>query len=149
MTEEMLIDSRKKAEAAVADMPEGELRTAAFSVILTHLLSGKGTGVNPGGQASPAPSKPLGGKPASKARTSATGARTGLAARLLGLRDDGFFAAQRSLGEVRDELKKHGWHYPLTSLSGPMQGLVRDRELRREHVAEGEGKKKVWKYSNR
>lgn len=34
-----IIQARKNAEQAVADMPEGELRTKAFEVILKHILS--------------------------------------------------------------------------------------------------------------
>lgn len=149
MTDEMLKDARKRAEAAVADMLAGELRTAAFSVILTHLLSGEEAATNPGGKTIQKPSKPASGQATLKTEKSVSGGRKGLGGRLLGLRQDGFFADQKSLVEVRDELKKHGWHYPLTSLSGPMQQLVRGRELRREQVSEGSGKKKVWKYSNR
>ncbi len=36
-----LIEIRKQAEAAVHDMPEGELKTKAFETILTHLLFGR------------------------------------------------------------------------------------------------------------
>jgi hypothetical protein len=62
------------------------------------------------------------------------------------LRDEGFFKTQKAIGEVREELKAHGWHYPLTTLSGRLQALVQQRQLRRERGVQG--KKKVWKYSN-
>lgn len=66
--------------------------------------------------------------------------------RILVLRREGFFATQHTLSEVRSELASHGWHYPLTTLSGRLQALVQQRLLRREKVREG--RKKVWKYSN-
>jgi hypothetical protein len=42
-----------------------------------------------------------------------------------------FFAQPKGIGEVRTELADLGHHYPTTSLSGPLQGLVRKRKLRR------------------
>lgn len=66
--------------------------------------------------------------------------------RILALRGDGFFGAQRAISEIRTELATRGWHYPLTTLSGRLQALVQQRHLRREKVKEG--RKKVWRYSN-
>ena|ERR1700693_112124 len=66
--------------------------------------------------------------------------------RILALRGDAFFAAQRTISEIRTELATRGWHYPLTTLSGRLQTLVQQRHLRREKVKEG--RKKVWRYSN-
>ena len=66
--------------------------------------------------------------------------------RILAIRGDGFFAAQRTISEVRTELATRGWHYPLTALSGRLQTLVQQRQLRREKVKEG--RKKIWRYSN-
>jgi hypothetical protein len=66
--------------------------------------------------------------------------------RILLLREEGFFAVPRAISEVKAELQAHGWIHPMTALSGPLQSLVRERELRR--VKEGGGKKKGWKYVN-
>ena len=71
---------------------------------------------------------------------------TSCSTRILALGGEGFFAAQRTIAEVRSELASHGWHYPLTTLSGRLQSLVQQRSLRRERVKDG--RKKVWKYSN-
>ena len=38
LTAEKLKEVRKKAQDAVADMPDGELKTKAFEVFLQHLL---------------------------------------------------------------------------------------------------------------
>ena len=65
-------------------------------------------------------------------------------ARVLSLREEGFFDQQRSLGAIRDELQIHGWIYQLTALSGTVQTLVQKRELRRTLVSNG--KKKVYCY---
>ncbi len=76
----------------------------------------------------------------------ASSSESSCSGRMLALRDDGFFAAQRSISEIRMELAKHGWHYPLTTLSGRLQALVQRRHLRREKVKDG--RKKAWRYSN-
>jgi hypothetical protein len=42
-----------------------------------------------------------------------------------------FFTKPKSIGEVRSRLADLGHHYPMTSLSGPLQGHARKRKLRR------------------
>jgi len=59
------------------------------------------------------------------------------------LRGEGFFKSKRTIGDVRQELETNGHIYPVTSLSGPLLGLVRSRDLGR--VKED----KVWKYVHR
>jgi len=133
MTDDPLVQARKRAERAVEGMDQGPLKIAAFQTILAKLLADSG----PGAEVQRAPAK----APAS------TGKRAGtLTGRVLGITSEGFFKTQRSLGEVREALGSRGWHYPLTTLSGVMQALVRQRQLRRERV--NVGKKMVWKYSN-
>ncbi len=55
---------------------------------------------------------------------------------------DGYFKAKREIGAVRDKLEERGHIYPVTSLSGPLLRLVKNKELRR--IKEGG----VWKYVN-
>lgn len=137
MDAKKLVELRKQAEKAVAEMPDGDLKVKAFEVILTHLLGG--TTVAPGPSVrTEDESKSTGGK-----ETTSTRSTKG---RILVLQDEGFFKNQRTIGEVREELRAHGWHYPLTALSGPLMGLVQKRRLRRERATQG--KKKIWKYSN-
>jgi hypothetical protein len=135
---ENLVEIRKRAQEAVADMPEGDLKTKAFEVILQHLLSSAASATShetastpriAAGQSRPAPKKPGTTK-----------------SRILLLKDEGFFAVPRALIEVRSELQAHGWILPRTTLSGPLQALVQVRELRR--IKESHAKKKVWKYVN-
>lgn len=136
-----IIELRKQAERAVAEMPDGDLKVKAFEVILGHLLSGTGPSApkTEGAQASARRSRPAGAtREASPARS--------ISGRILVLRDEGFFKNQKTIGEVREELRAHGWHYPLTTLSGRLQGLVQQRKLRRERATQGN--KKLWKYSN-
>ena len=147
LTAEHLKLAREAAESAVADMREGELKVAAFSVIFNRLIA---EAVPEKGGA--AVSKPKTAKQAkAQGRPRIQGSPRTLRDRILSLHADGFFSSQRGLSDVRDELAKNGWHYALTTLSGAMQGLVGPgQELRRVRVPSEPGKKKkVWKYSNR
>lgn len=84
----------------------------------------------------------------SKTRTRSSAAKTGRAPRLakgptayiVQLRDDGFFKAKRSLGDIQKKLEEQGHIYAVTSLSPILVTLVRRRDLRR--VKEG----KRWAY---
>jgi hypothetical protein len=139
-----LVELRKQAEQAVHDMPESDLKVKAFETILTHLLS-----ADAGGPSSPTPS---GGKTGSSSRgrskqkDASQQAPKSVGDRVLSLKAEDFFASQRSIADIRMELKKNGWHYPVTSLSGPLQSLVQKKELRREQTNDEGGK--GWKYSN-
>jgi hypothetical protein len=132
MSTDPLIQARKRAERAVEGMQDGPLKTAAFQTILAKLLNDSDSeeGI-----------QTVSKVPTRKGRQPDT-----LTGRVLAVKDEGFFKTQRSLGEVREALGSRGWHYPVTTLSGAMQGLVRQRQLRRERVSDG--KKKVWRYSN-
>lgn len=133
MNTEMLVAARKRAEEAVADMPEGALRVKAFEVILGSLLSG---------------SPPPGFSEQKEMRAEGPAAnrrKSSLANRIGSLAEEGFFSEPRGLSEVQAKLAEHGWHYPQQNLSTPLIRLVRKRVLRRLQGAEGG--KKVWKYS--
>jgi hypothetical protein len=132
MSTALLVATRKRAEEAVADMPEGALKVKAFEVILASLLSGSSL---------PEPGKQRGAstkQPAARPTSS-------LADRIGRLAEEGFFSEPRGLSEVQSKLAEHGWHYPQQNLSTPLVRLVRKRLLRRLQAAEGG--KKVWKYS--
>jgi hypothetical protein len=131
---------RKQAESAVQDMPEGELKLKAFEVILQHLLGGAGG----------APVVPVGVDAKSGGRHVVAhkqlNAPRSASERILSLQADGFFASQRSIREIQAELRKRGWHYPLSALSGPLQILAQNKSLRREQLSDGS--RRVWKYAN-
>ena len=46
-------------------------------------------------------------------------------------KDEGFFDNPRSLKEIKMELAKNNYHYSVTSLTNPLQRLVRQRVLGR------------------
>ena len=138
MDQKTIIEARKRAELAVDGMSDPSLKIKAFEEIFSRLLDEVGKG------------KPDGirlRKGSAKTQTrSAPGRQGTLTGRLLALREDGFFGVQRSLSDIREELGSRGFHYPLTTLSGAMQKLVRNRDLRRERVKSGA--KRTFKYAN-
>jgi hypothetical protein len=136
-----LIGLRRTAEKAVSDMPEGELKVKAFEVILNNLLRGHKHGG--GGEDDTATAHT---RPKQHRRNRRTAAPTSRPDRVLQLKDEGYFRGERSISDVRQELGVHGWHYPLTALSGTLQTLVQRRELRRQKVRHGT--KEIWRYSN-
>jgi hypothetical protein len=136
-----LIELRRAAEKAVSDMPEGELKVKAFEVILNNLLHTPENGRDgPEGTATARP------HPAKEQQKKRVGVPTSTPDRILQLKEENYFHDRRSISDVRQELATHGWHYPLTTLSGTLQDLVQRRELRRQKVIDG--KRKTWKYSN-
>lgn len=137
MDAKKLVEIRRHAEKAVEDMADGEVKVKAFEVILNHLLKGDDT--------LHAEADETKNEPKAKRAAKDTTERT-IGGRILVLRNEGFFKNQKTIGETREELRVHGWHYPLTTLSGTLQGLVRKRELRRERGKQGN--KNILKYSN-
>jgi hypothetical protein len=137
-----LVELRKQAEDAVRDMPEGDLKVTAFETFLKHLLSG-----NAGRVAARSGGAAASSKGQSKSKDSAPEVPRSMGDRIRFLKTEGFFGPQRSIADIRSELKKNGWHYPVTSMSGQLQRLVQSRELRREQAVDDEGRK-GWKYSN-
>jgi hypothetical protein len=139
MDDKAIIEARRRAEKAVEGMTDPALKVKAFEQVFGKLLGSAET------------ADALVGEPKSRGRRAAGAAPNpkeseSLPGRLLRLRGDGFFAEQRTLSEIREELRSRGWHYPLTTLSGAMQKCVRSRELRRERGRVGN--KRIWKYAN-
>lgn len=127
-----LIAARKKAEESVSDMADGPLKTAAFQVILSALLSAAMT--------------PSRAAPAEMgAEEPGRGAPSSVAQRIELLAGEQFFSEPRSLSEIQSKLAEHGWHYPQTNLSTPLIRLVRQRRFRRLPIQVGN--KRVWKYA--
>lgn len=116
-----------EAEAAVASVKDPELKRAAFEKVLEHLLAGgeKSTvkpQVAPRAAATPKKSKSGGGPKA----------------RVEELISHDFFKKPRTLSDVKAELANRGFHIARTSLSGPLQSLVRERKLRRQKGVAGD-----------
>lgn len=133
MDDQTLTKARQRAERAVKEMEDGPLKVAAFQTILDKLLREIDVPLHA------ASKRPTLGQTAPSQPDS-------LRKRIFILKEDNYFKSQRGLREIREELGKHGWHYPLSTLSGAMQAFVRSRELRRERVAH-QGRS-VWMYSN-
>jgi len=146
MDAKVLIEARQKAEQAVAEMPEGELRIEAFKIILNRLLSEEASPVPRPQVRSPRHQRVTNRKRQSGRDNEEDTVPRSVPARILALKADGFFDAQRGIGEIRDELQTHGWRYNVTGLSGPLMRLVRERELRRLKV--DDGGKTTYKYFN-
>jgi len=139
-----LIEARKKAELAVAEMPDGELKVEAFKLILNRLLADSGDRASerkarPGHRGKNQKRDPSGEESEDAVPRSAP-------ARILALKAEGFFDETRGIGEIRDELQTHGWRYDVTALSGTLMRLVQKRELKRSKVVDG--KKTTYKYFN-
>lgn len=137
MDDKALKEARLRAERAVADMPSGDLKVKAFEVILTQLLDG--------GVATRVMPSVTRREPKQEFAIPSGTARS-LSERILALQGEGFFDSPRAIASVREGLQAHGWHYPVTTLSGALQTLVQKRKLRRERLRDG--KKVIWKYSN-
>jgi hypothetical protein len=135
-TTKELKELRKKAEDAVADMRDGELKTKAFEILLQHLLAQETpNAVSQSGSVT----EPT----TTKQKKSAIPGTT--KSRILLLKDEGFFLVPRSISEIKSELHAHGWILPMTTLSGPLQKLVQERQLRR---IKEKKLKQGWKYVN-
>jgi len=138
-----LIKLRKEAEKAVSDMPEGELKVKAFEVILSRLLQPPQNIQARKEVITSEKSEAIERKGSTKGHNEQSSA-----GRILVLKEEKFFESQKSISEVKQELSAYGWHYPITTLSGVLQELVKKRELRRIKVKKSGNKVGVWKYSN-
>lgn len=135
-----------EAEAAVAAVKDPELRRVAFDKILGTLLEGTATHTKQ--STSPQPLPRTGRATATPSAPKPRRPRGGPRTYIRELIDDDFFKKQRTIAEVKAELANRGHHLPLTSLSGPLQGLTQDRVLRRQKAVGAEGKKPTFAYSN-
>lgn len=138
MDAKKIIELRKQAEKAVVDMQDGEFKLKAFEVILNHLLS---PGISE--STSDSPAVPQAGV---KRRRSVDIEAESTAGRILVLKDEGFMKSPKSISQIRAELQAHGWHYPVTTLSGELIKLVQKRKLRRQKGKVD--KKNMWLYTN-
>ena len=60
--------------------------------------------------------------------------RFGASDLVIRLKEDGFFEKPKGLGEILLALEEKGFHYPVTTLSGVVLGLVQKRLLHRKKV---------------
>jgi hypothetical protein len=135
-------DLVSQAEKAVAVIKDPELRRVAFQRVLDDLLSSAGA-PTPGRIHAPRPSRvstPQAGAKPKKSR--------GPKGYVREIADDGFFKKPKTIAEVKAELANRGHHIALTSLSGPLQNLCKERVLRRHKAKTSDKHKKAaFKYS--
>ena len=129
----------KQAEQAVASVKDPELKKVAFEKVLDDLLSS-----GPGGK-SDKKEPPKKTKGVAKPKKKGSRAR-GPKGYIRNMADDGFFKKPKTIAQVKAELGQRGHHIPLTSLSGPLQGLCQDRILRRQKKKTS-GNKETYVYS--
>jgi hypothetical protein len=137
-------DIVKQAEAAVASIKDGDLKTIAFGKILDTLL---GQGGSPKQQDESSSNKRAAvGKQTKGMTAKAPKKRSGPKGYLEELVEEDFFKTPKTLAAIRAELGNRGHHIPVTSLSRPMMLLCQERKLRRQKAKDG--KKEVFTYSN-
>lgn len=131
------------AEKAVQSVKDPELKRIAFQKVLDDLLSSGGGGSS---------KEPTRGAPkrtkSSSAQRAPKASASGPRAYIREMHGDGFFKKPKTITDVKVELENRGHHIPLTSLSGPLQALCKEKLLRRQRTGnEGKGKK-TFAYSN-
>ena len=62
------------------------------------------------------------------------GSKKSISGLILELVDDGFFDTPKAFAEILDELKRRGYYYARTSLTLPLQTLLRKKALGRISV---------------
>jgi len=53
---------------------------------------------------------------------------------LIGLKEEGYFEKPKALGDITRALEEKGYLYPVTTLSGVVLSLVKNKHLRRKKV---------------
>ena len=125
---ERLKKIRKDAEAAVSDMPAGDLKTKAFEVILQQLMVG-------GAKLSSEAISRIVKRP--KRRMGGQTLANGPKAQIMRLHEEKFFSQPRSLQDAQKKLRERGFRYPVTTTSVVLMRMTQQRILRRTR----EGKK--------
>jgi hypothetical protein len=112
-----------EAERSVQGVKDPELRRIAFQKVLDELLSG---GASSGSRSKRRTKK------ASKATTARKAAKSGTVTYIRELIEEDFFKKPKAITDVKVELENRGHHIPITSLSGPLQRLCKQKKLRRQ-----------------
>ena len=131
-----------QAEQAVDAVKDPELKRIAFQKILESLIAADQEHASV-----PSPSPSIRRRRSSKSANVSERKKTGAAAYLTELVNEGFFKSPKTIAEVKAELANRGHHIPITSLSGPLQKKCQARVLRRQKVS-GADKKATFAYSN-
>ncbi len=132
-----------EAEKAVESVKEPRLKEIAFERVLNHLLTSSV-------ELSENKDKNL-KKTNRRARTKSTKASPKTDGPLVWLRElveEGFFKKPKSSKDIQDELDKRSHRLKATDLTMPLQIICREKLLRRDRIAKGEGDKKLLHWFN-
>ena len=134
------------AESAVSSVKDAELRRSAFQIVLEDLLAGSRgmsglRGKREGAQSGHAEADSV------KTKRKPQSPRGGTQSYVDELLSEGFFKKQKNISEVKAELENRGHHIPLSSLSGPLQRMCKERTLRRQKITK-DGSRPTYSYSN-
>lgn len=140
---ELLIDIRKKAEAVVADMPDGPVKVAAFELAFTRLAE---TDEKTTSARKPRRGFRRGGMGPSGDKGKKARKKGGPKAHIGELIAEGFFEKGQTVGDVVHGLLVNGHKYPRADVSATLRRLTQEKKLRRKKDARGPGNKKVWAY---
>ncbi len=132
-----------KAQSAVANVKDDQLRGIAFGRILDHLLSDSSTHDLPRTQ-----SRNVSKSPTHRAMSPKQSTSTGTLAWLTDLHEEGFFKEPKSLKEIVQELSNRSHRLKSTDLTWPLQKLCHDKKLRRNQQVPAEGSRKVFHWYN-
>jgi len=131
-----LIEIRKQAEEAVADMPDGPLKTKAFEMMFNSL---RADAMQPKRK-----KRPKGAKKDTAAAKPRGPRKEGPKARIKQLKDEGFFDQPRYAQEVVTHLEEaKGFTHTDSDVSARLLELVREQVLRRKKDNKG-----VYQYTN-
>jgi hypothetical protein len=115
-------DLVEEAERSVQGVKDPELKRIAFQKVLDDLLGG----------ATPGKQKPKQARVRSSSKKVRKTPQGGPTTYLREMIEEGFFKKPKAITDVKVELENRGHHIPLTSLSGPLQGLCKRKLLRRQ-----------------
>jgi hypothetical protein len=128
-------------------MKDAELRRSAFQIVLEDLLAGGSRAKSSlRGKGKSAQNGHAQEDPVRMKKQPDKASRGGTQSCVDELLSDGFFKEQKNISEVEAELKNRGHHIPVTSLSGPLQRMCKERKLRRQKMAKI-GNRRTWSYS--
>jgi len=129
------------AQAAVDTMTDESLKPIAFQVVLDRLLSSGELSIP---EISPTQEP---NKPPNQEKLKIKQPK-GPKGRIEALIEDGFFAHQRTIGDVKDALAARGWFHRVEDINPTLLRLLQEKKLRRIKEPEKDGGKLVWRYSN-
>lgn len=144
--EEYIREFVEVATRSTKDIPDPELRKAAFQTVLTHLLGSlrtDGTAVSRTPKVTPRPTDARSAESSRPRRV-----KEGPSAWVAKLIEEGFFVKPRLIGDVVNRLGEVGHTLLSKDVSYPLARLCDLRRLRRTRSGKDKKGKTVWSYTN-